>query len=117
VKAEVIARHARRLTPDRLAAIVDGLRGESVASAERAEQLARDRRRESDEMGRRIAELERRIVELGEETVALRLEVERRDDRLRATYAEIERLNALIRTMESTRAWRTHRWLESVRGR
>ena len=27
------------------------------------------------------------------------------------TYAEIERLNSLIREMESTRAWRMHQWL------
>ena len=26
------------------------------------------------------------------------------------TYAEIERLNGLIRAMESTRAWRAHQW-------
>ena len=27
------------------------------------------------------------------------------------TYAEIERLNAAIREMEATRAWRLHTWL------
>ncbi|HYN21011.1 MAG TPA: PIG-L family deacetylase [Thermoanaerobaculia bacterium] len=31
---------------------------------------------------------------------------------LRRTYAEIERLNALIRQMESTRAWRLHQWVQ-----
>ena len=40
------------------------------------------------------------------------------DDRRRAdrplgrTYAEIERLNGLIREMESTRAWRLHQWVQ-----
>lgn len=31
---------------------------------------------------------------------------------LRRTYAEIERLNGLIRQMESTRAWRLHQWVQ-----
>jgi LmbE family N-acetylglucosaminyl deacetylase len=31
---------------------------------------------------------------------------------LRRTYAEIERLNGLIRQMESTRAWRLHNWVQ-----
>ena len=37
-------------------------------------------------------------------------------DRHRAR-AEITRLNALIREMEGTRAWRLHRWVERLRGR
>ena len=45
---------------------------------------------------------QRRLV-----TVALPLE---QGAALGRTYAEIERLNALIRTMESTRAWRLHQW-------
>jgi LmbE family N-acetylglucosaminyl deacetylase len=36
---------------------------------------------------------------------------------LRRTDAEIERLNAQIREMEGTRAWRLHRWVERLRGR
>jgi len=35
---------------------------------------------------------------------------------LARTYAEIERLNGLIASMEATRAWRVHRWL-TRRGR
>jgi LmbE family N-acetylglucosaminyl deacetylase len=38
-------------------------------------------------------------------------------ENLRRTYAEIERLNGLIRAMEGTRAWRLHRWVERLRGR
>ena len=37
-------------------------------------------------------------------------------DTLRRTYAEIARLNTLIREMEGTRAWRLHRWWERLRG-
>ena len=35
---------------------------------------------------------------------------------LRRTYAEIERLNRLVREMEGTRAWRLHRLAERLRG-
>ena len=36
-------------------------------------------------------------------------------DQLGRTYAEIERLNDLIRAMESTRAWRAHAWWQQRR--
>ena len=36
-------------------------------------------------------------------------------DHLGRTYAEIERLNGLIRAMESTRAWRAHAWWQRRR--
>jgi LmbE family N-acetylglucosaminyl deacetylase len=103
MKAKVLAKHAGLLTPETLAAVVDGLRTETVAAGEAASHADAERRRQRDE--------------LGDEIRALRREVGARDDQLRATYAEIERLNALIREMESTRAWRAHRWLEGARGR
>jgi hypothetical protein len=103
MKAKVLAKHAGLLTPETLAAVVDGLRTETVTAGEAASHADAERRRQRDE--------------LGEEIRALRREVGARDDQLRATYAEIERLNALIREMESTRAWRAHRWLEGARGR
>jgi LmbE family N-acetylglucosaminyl deacetylase len=36
---------------------------------------------------------------------------------LRRTYGEIERLNALIKRMESSRAWRVHRWVQERKSR
>jgi LmbE family N-acetylglucosaminyl deacetylase len=36
---------------------------------------------------------------------------------LRRTYGEIERLNALIKQMESSRAWRIHAWVQETKGR
>lgn len=36
---------------------------------------------------------------------------------LRRTYGEIERLNALIKQMESTRAWRVHQWVQQRKSR
>jgi len=40
-----------------------------------------------------------------------------KDEHLGKTYAEIERLNRLLRDMESTRAWRAHLWWQRRRGR
>ena len=37
--------------------------------------------------------------------------------RLRQTYGEIERLNALLRQMEASRAWRIHSWVQETKGR
>jgi LmbE family N-acetylglucosaminyl deacetylase len=42
----------------------------------------------------------------------LRAALAEREEHLGRTYAEIERLNGLIREMESTRAWRAHEWIE-----
>lgn len=109
-KAQVLAKHAGRLTPELLAGAVDDLRAESVSAGTALEQEQRERRREA-------AAFRRERGELGAEIDALRREIEKRDGDLRATYGEIERLNGLVREMEGTRAWRAHRWLESVRGR
>lgn len=42
----------------------------------------------------------------------LRAESAEHGAHLARTYAEIERLNGLLREMESTRAWRAHQWLQ-----
>jgi LmbE family N-acetylglucosaminyl deacetylase len=47
---------------------------------------------------------------LYEEEGKLRQAVDEQTAHLGRTYAEIERLNGLIRDMESTRAWRAHQW-------
>jgi glycosyltransferase involved in cell wall biosynthesis len=61
---------------------------------------------EKDDRRRVEAELER----LYGEELKLRSAVEDQTAHLGRTYAEIERLNGLIRTMEATRAWRAHEW-------
>lgn len=53
------------------------------------------------------AELQRLYAEEGKLHAALAEQT----DHLGRTYAEIERLNRLIRDMEATRAWRVHQWL------
>lgn len=52
------------------------------------------------------AELQR----LFEEERRLRAAVEDQTAHLGRTYAEIERLNGILRGMEATRAWRVHQW-------
>jgi len=141
VKARVLAKHASRLEPDKLARAVDTLRAELVAEregwagarrdlerlrtdlaalADEHRALARDWNRLED----RYHVLNGEASALREEREGLRAEIQRLYDeetKLRAamddqtghlgrTYAEIERLNSLIREMESTRAWRIHRW-------
>ncbi len=46
------------------------------------------------------------------EEVKLRAAAAEEGDHLGRTYAEIARLNGLLREMESTRAWRAHLWLQ-----
>lgn len=52
------------------------------------------------------AELQRLL----EEERRLRAAVDEQTAHLGRTYAEIERLNGILREMESTRAWRVHQW-------
>lgn len=58
---------------------------------------------------------ERRLGETHAEISRLEAAVREQGDHLGRTYAEIERLNTLIRTMEETRAWRLHQWLQRTR--
>jgi LmbE family N-acetylglucosaminyl deacetylase len=61
-----------------------------------------------EEIERAAAELQR----LYDEERQLRAAVEDQTAHLGRTYAEIERLNRLMRDMEATRAWRLHQWLQ-----
>ena len=56
--------------------------------------------------GRDLASL---VAEVGGSVPGLALDLQR-------TRAEVARLNALVREMEGTRAWRLHRWVERARG-
>ena len=50
------------------------------------------------------------LQRLYDDEAKLRASVGEQGEHLGRTYAEIERLNRLIREMESTRAWRAHLW-------
>ncbi len=148
VKARVFAKHAGRLTPERLARAVDTLRFERVAAGEKAEKLERELQETREALWAKNGEAEAARQGL-EQATAERLALEERwhalngelaalkelhglvtaeaqrlyeqektfrgvvDDQtahLGRTYAEIERLNARLRAMEATRAWRLHAW-------
>ncbi|HUO86992.1 MAG TPA: PIG-L family deacetylase [Thermoanaerobaculia bacterium] len=135
MKAKVIAKHAGALTPEVAARAVDMLRGEAVDALEAAaaagrEAMAGERRaREADDRAHRqhgelvalreerqrlddaLADNARQFERLFGEEAELRRVVADQDDHLRRTYAEIERLNGVIRDMEATRAWRLHQRL------
>ncbi|MEM9596671.1 MAG: PIG-L family deacetylase [Acidobacteriota bacterium] len=139
MKTRVLERHRERLEPARLARLVDTLRAETVAAEEevahgrrRAEALEgsyhalngeldaeRGHRRQLEALERRTREdlgvttgrLEQQVREL-EEVRSLQ---ERQSAQLEQAYAEIRRLNGLVESMESTRAWRAHRWLQRLK--
>jgi LmbE family N-acetylglucosaminyl deacetylase len=127
VKARVIAKHAARLRPETLARAVDTLRAELVAEREdRAaarrehQRLAEDRDRLQDlyhALNGEAASLRQEregfraeLQRLYDEERKLRAAVDDQTAHLGRTYAEIERLNGILREMESTRAWRMHQW-------
>ncbi len=93
-----------------------------VINGER-EALRVERDRLAEENDRLVAEQrqhpehDRQALELYRQRDQLREEVAERDEHLGRTYAEIERLNELISTMEGTRAWWLHRAVEKLRGR
>ena len=84
----------------RLNGEVEGLRDDNRRLGEEVDRKAAEERRLHLEEERLRADLER-----------LRADLEQRDDSLRATYGEIERLNELLDAMRSTRAWRLHQLL------
>ena len=57
----------------------------------------------------------REIQRLYDEEGTLRAAVDDQTAHLGRTYAEIERLNGMLREMEATRAWRVHQWLGAAR--
>lgn len=120
-KAQVIARYAAHWGPETIARVVDRLRAETVAGEEEVSRLVGELG-EYYGLNGRLASAERHaeILEAGErrsreevrEVVAEQRRVEELNQK---TFAEIDRLNELIRAMESTRAWRVHRWWQRVK--
>lgn len=103
VKARVLAKHAEALTPRRVAEVVDRLRAEAVLA-----EVERERTRR---------ELDGHVDRARAELTTLYRAAEEQTAQIARLYAEIDRLNTLIRAMEGTRAWRAHLWWQRVRGR
>lgn len=110
MKAKVIAKHRSRHSAEATARVVDMLRGEAVAAREAATaQTAR-----LDE-ARRLFDHDRAV--LTEALERHRVAIAEHDANAQLLYGEIERLTALIREMEGTKAWRLHTTVEKLRGR
>lgn len=78
----------------------------------------RDRLRDEVERCQRQAALfDARLRQLFGDEALLRGTVGETEEHLTRTYREIDRLNALIREMEGTKAWRLHRFVERLRGK
>ena len=90
---------------------VQALRGDSAAARQEAQRLADDVAQREAAMTRMSAEIQRLYDQEG----TLRAAVGEQTDHLGRTYAEIERLNRLIRDMEASRAWRLQQWLRRRR--
>jgi len=110
MKARIIDKHRDRHAPEITARVVDVLRAEAIAAADSAAQ--------------RTAELELERHRFEHDRAALtealnlhRTAIAEHDENAQRLHAEIERLNALIKEMEGTKAWKLHRRLERLRGR
>ncbi|HET9227308.1 MAG TPA: hypothetical protein VFR31_11620, partial [Thermoanaerobaculia bacterium] len=98
---------------DDLARAHESLSRERFALEERYHALNGETEGLREDTGRLRAEAQR----LYDQENALRTNLQERDDHLRRTYAEIERLNGLVRDMEGTRAWRLHQWVQARKSR
>jgi LmbE family N-acetylglucosaminyl deacetylase/glycosyltransferase involved in cell wall biosynthesis len=88
--------------------------GEVVALREERDTLRLEIQRLSAEIEHLHAEIRRlsgEMQRLYDDEGKLRAAVDDQTAHLGRTYAEIERLNGILREMEATRAWRVHQWL------
>lgn len=127
MKARIVDKHRALWSADTAAKVVDQLRSEAVAEQEAAER----RHRQSEHWEEAYHQLNGRLAGLQshcqvlegserrarEELQDLQGQERKVSEDLRRAYDEQVRLNGLIEAMESTRAWRLHRWVEGVKGR
>jgi LmbE family N-acetylglucosaminyl deacetylase/glycosyltransferase involved in cell wall biosynthesis len=93
---------------DGLARAHDALSRERFALEERYFALNGELDAQRQDNGRLRSDLQR----LYDQERKLRDSLHEHIFQLRRTYAEIERLNGMIRQMETTRAWRLHQWVQ-----
>ncbi len=92
--------------------------GAEVALRDERDAVGREAQRLAAEVHARAAEIARLnadVQRLYDEEGKLRAAVDDQTAHLGRTYAEIERLNGLIRDMQATRAWRAHQWMQKRR--
>lgn len=126
LRAELVTEREDRSTARRELAEQRGELARLRADLERLARQHESLSRERFDLEERYHTLNGELVAAREDAVRVRADLQRlydqeqklRDDlndqivHLRRTYGEIERLNALIRQMESTRAWRLHQWVQ-----
>ncbi|MDY7095693.1 MAG: PIG-L family deacetylase [Acidobacteriota bacterium] len=83
---------------------------------QRVEEQMRHHAAEEEALRRVVGEQEEHLGQTHAEIQRLEAAVREQSEHLERTYAEIQRLNQLIESMEQTRAWRLHQWLQR-RGR
>jgi LmbE family N-acetylglucosaminyl deacetylase/glycosyltransferase involved in cell wall biosynthesis len=116
------AERARRLDEEltELRGSFDGVAGELGQMRTELEAERRGHEATGTELDRVRAEEGRLHATAGElvaEVERLHDEERARHEELAALRHEVERLQLLVETMQGTRAWRLHRWLERLRGR
>jgi LmbE family N-acetylglucosaminyl deacetylase/glycosyltransferase involved in cell wall biosynthesis len=122
LRAELVAEREARAAARREAETV---RGELHSLRAAHDALARERTLWEERYHARNGEcaalesdhrrLRAEVQRLHEEEGKLRAAIDDQTAHLGRTYAEIERLNGIIREMEATRAWRLHRWWQGRR--
>jgi hypothetical protein len=131
LRAEVVQEREDRLAARREVADRRGELSELRASLDRLVRENEAANRERFELEERFHVLNGEVDSVREDNSRLRADLQRLYDQegklrdnlneqlvhLRRTYGEIERLNALIKRMESSRAWRVHAWVQETKGR
>ena len=139
MKARVIEAHRESVDSGVVARVVDQLRVEAVAAQEqtRREQERREQAegeyhrvrgalQASEEHGRQLQVLEQRALQDLETSRAEKTALQKQVDELHAyqdeqsrhlqqAYDEIQRLTALVESMENTRAWKLHQKLQGLK--
>jgi len=94
---------------------LSALRGEHERVRQELQRLGQEMAARDAAAAKLAAELRTELERVYGEERRLHGAVGEQTAHLARTYAEIERLNRLIRDMEASRAWRLHRWLERRR--
>jgi LmbE family N-acetylglucosaminyl deacetylase/FtsZ-binding cell division protein ZapB len=131
LRAEAVHEREDRLTARREVADSRGELSELRTTVDRLVRENEAANRERFDWEERYHSLNGQLDAVRQENLRLRADLQRlydqegklRDNlneqlvRLKQTYGEIERLNALIKQMEASRAWRVHSWVQETKGR
>ncbi len=109
LKARVLAKHADELDATVLAGAVARMRRDAVLAGEAARAQIRDRERDLEHMAEDLEHM-------AEDLESVRYYLRAGEEEAHRLYAREKELERLIETMKSTRAWRFHDFVQSLRG-